>query len=301
MNIYEIQNSLITELNEAPFLLEKDLQELFENNLKLLTGLDLVKSEFSIKNRRIDTLAFDSENNSFIIIEYKRNKNESVSDQGLAYLYLMLENEADLVLEYNSKFKQTKHKKDFEWSQSRVVFVANVFTENQRLSTAFKDIGIELWEVRKFQKDILSLNIIKKTNSNVSIKPIINSNNSTVKLKLGITSYSELDHLKDKSPEIEELYYKFRMGIENLIDNLNIEPKKSYIAFKQKRNVVDITILNQFIKIFINLKKGELDDPKGLTKDVEKKGHWGNGDYQIDVYNDVNLEYILSLIKQAKT
>ena len=53
------------------------------------------------------------------------------------------------------------------------------------------------------------------------------------------------------------------------------------------------------LKLWINLKTGELDDPKHLTKDVSHIGHWGNGDYEIQVKDDENLEYIASLIKQS--
>lgn len=49
----------------------------------------------------------------------------------------------------------------------------------------------------------------------------------------------------------------------------------------------------------INLKKGQLDDPKSLMKDISKIGHWGNGDYETIVSNTNNLEYIMSLVKQA--
>lgn len=73
-------------LNEVPFKLEREIQVLFEQNLTRITGLELVKSEFSIQNQRIDTLAFDPENQSFVIIEYKRSHNYSVFGQGIAYL-----------------------------------------------------------------------------------------------------------------------------------------------------------------------------------------------------------------------
>jgi predicted transport protein len=53
------------------------------------------------------------------------------------------------------------------------------------------------------------------------------------------------------------------------------------------------------LKIFINTKIGTLDDPKGLAKDVSNIGHRGNGDYQIQIENDKDLEYIMSLIKQV--
>jgi len=78
-----------------------------------------------------------------------------------------------------------------------------------------------------------------------------------------------------------------------------VQPKKDYIAFKKGKNISDITLLKKSLKIWINLKKGKLDDPKKIMEDVSEKGHWGNGDYQISVDSDKNLEYIMSLIKQA--
>lgn len=44
-------DNLLTAIKEKPFKLEKDIQRLFELNLKQIMGLELVKSEFSIKNK----------------------------------------------------------------------------------------------------------------------------------------------------------------------------------------------------------------------------------------------------------
>lgn len=51
--------------------------------------------------------------------------------------------------------------------------------------------------------------------------------------------------------------------------------------------------------MWFNLKKGLLDDPKEIARDVSIVGHWANGDYQIQVSDTKNFEYIMSLIKQA--
>ena len=37
---------------------------------------------------------------------------------------------------------------------------------------------------------------------------------------------------------------------------------------------------------------------KKISRDVSNIGHNGNGDYEIQISSDDNLEYILSLIKQ---
>ena len=69
MALYKIEKKL-EYIKEKPFRLEKEIQEITENNLKAIFGLEFVKSEFALNNFRIDTLAFDREANAFIIIEY---------------------------------------------------------------------------------------------------------------------------------------------------------------------------------------------------------------------------------------
>lgn len=101
MPLFSIQNHKLERIKKIDFKLEKDIQKLTEENLKEIFGLELVRSEFQLNNLRIDTLAFDKESNSFIIIEYKKGSSFSVIDQGYAYLALLLNNKADFILEYN--------------------------------------------------------------------------------------------------------------------------------------------------------------------------------------------------------
>ena len=107
MPIYLNTNNKLKEVEEKGFKLEREMQKVFEDNLETVMGLSLVKSEFTIKNKRIDTLAYDTQSNAFIIIEYKRDKNLSVVDQGFTYLSLMLENKADFIIEYNESLKKS--------------------------------------------------------------------------------------------------------------------------------------------------------------------------------------------------
>ena len=100
MILYNNNSNNLLQVKEKPFKLEREIQSIFENNLHNIMGLQLVKSEFTIKNKRIDSLAFDKQSNAFIIIEYKRDKNYSVVDQGLTYLNLMLQNKAEFILTY---------------------------------------------------------------------------------------------------------------------------------------------------------------------------------------------------------
>jgi len=299
MSIYLNQNNKLIEVEEKAFKLEREIQKVFEENLSTIMGLSLVKSEFTIKNMRIDTLAYDKQSNAFIIIEYKRDKSLSVVDQGFTYLSLMLENKADFIVEYNETLKQNLKREDVDWSQTRVAFVSTFFTENQILATNFKDIAIELWEVKQFENNLISVNAIKKTKSAESIKPLTQQNQALKKVIDEIKVYTEDEHIASTTEEIAELYVKFRDAVLNLADGMEIKPQKLYIAFKKDSNVVDISLQKKTLKLWINAKFGTIEDAKGIAKDVSNIGHHGNGDYEIQVNSDKDLEYIMSLIKQA--
>ena len=47
------------------------------------------------------------------------------------------------------------------------------------------------------------------------------------------------------------------------------------------------------------MKRGTLDDPDNITNDISNLGHWGQGDYRVDIYNTDDIEKIMKLVKQA--
>lgn len=299
MALFKIENNdLLENIKELPFKLEKDIQSLTEKNLKSIFGLDFVKSEFSLNNFRIDTLAFDKDAGAFVIIEYKRDKNFSVIDQGYAYLSLMLNNKADFILEFNENSKETLKRNDVDWSQSRVIFISPSFTTYQKEAINFKDLPIELWEIKRYDNQTVNYNQIKTSGAQESVKTISRQDDAIEKVTKEIKVYTEDEHLEKGIAEIKELYETFKSAILNL-DELEVKPKKKYIAFVSGSNVVDIHIQKNALKMWLNLQQGDLDDPKGLARDVSSVGHWGNGDYEIVMRTDEELEYILSLIKQS--
>ena len=301
MAIYS-QGKSLQLIKENRFKYEKEIQQMVENNITTLLNLVFIKSEYSLNNFRIDTLAFDFETKSFVIIEYKRDKTFSVVDQGYAYLSLMLNNKADFILEYNeNKHDNILKKTDVDWSQSRVIFVSPSFTSYQKEAINFKDLPIELWEIKRFENNTVSFEQIQKTNAIESIKTISKPSDKNVeKVNQEVKVFTENDHLQKAEFKIIELYEKLKGGLLNLDDNVNIQPKKQTIGFKIDNAIFcDIVILNKGLKIYINLKSGDLLDEKKIARDVSNKGHWGNGSYEIKLTDTENFEYILGLLKQS--
>lgn len=300
MSIYSISGDL-TIIKERNFKYEREIQQLIERNLSQLLNLRFIKSEFSLNNFRIDTLAFDEEAKAFTIIEYKRDKTFSVVDQGYAYLSLMLNNKADFILEYNESQDGTLKRTDVDWSQSKVVFISPNFTNYQKEAINFKDLPIELWEIKRFENDTLSFEQVQKANAIESIKTLSKSTDENVeKVNKEIKVYTEDDHLSKGEFETRELYEKLKDRLLNLDDNVNVQPKKQTIGFRVENNIFcDIVIQSRGLKIYVNLKSGDLQDEKEIARDVSNVGHWGNGSYEIKMSDSEDLEYILSLLKQA--
>jgi len=148
MPIFKKTKDKLELVGEKPIQLESDIHLLTEKNLGLIFGLEFVSGklnkQFYLRGFELDTLAFDAERKAFVIIEYKRDKSSSVVDQGFAYLSLMLNNKADFILEYNEKKEKNLKKNDIDWSQSKVIFVANSFTPYQQKAIDSRDLPIEL-------------------------------------------------------------------------------------------------------------------------------------------------------------
>ena len=299
MALFLINKEKLNLIDEIQFKYEKEIQLITENNLSELFGLDFVKSEFQLNNFRIDTLAFDKQTNSFVIIEYKRDKNFSVIDQGYAYLSLMLNNKADFILEFNENNKNAIRKNDVDWSQSKVIFIAPQFTTYQIESINFKDLPIELWEIKKYSNHTVNFNQIQRTGASESIKTVSKQNKDIDQVNKEIKVYTENDHFEKASDETIELYEKIRDYILNIADDISVKPKKIYIAFIAKKNIADIQLQKNSLKLWINLTKNKLSDLKKITRDVSNVGHHGNGDYESTIENDNDIEYIISLIKQS--
>lgn len=284
------------ELKQKDFKNEKELQKFFEENIETILGCKFIDTEFVVGDFRIDTLAFDEEAKSFRIIEYKNVKNHSLIDQGYTYLKLMLERKADFVLQYNINTNSSLTIQDIDWSQSRIIFVSPIYTAYQLNATDFKNIPVDLIKVTRYEDDIIEIDFIKKT-SNVKIQDVqMESIQSDVNKEIVV--YTEEDHLNKASDNIKKLYEELKNRILEL-DDIDVEAKKLYIAFKGMKNITDIEIHKNKLKIYINMKKGTLNDPFSISKDISDIGHWGNGDYCIIIDKKDDIDNIIPLIKQS--
>ena len=159
----------LSDFKRVDFPLEKELQKLFEDNLKELLDLEFVESEFkaqaSSKYYRIDTLAYERKKNRFVVIEYKKGetKNFEATGQAIDYvgIFTNLKNENPRRKAANAYYKkylkeEKKPYKDLEeynWDQLKIIVIAEAFTQNE----------IDTWENSSMRKhsDLLLLEVEK--------------------------------------------------------------------------------------------------------------------------------------------
>lgn len=109
----------------------------------------------------------------------------------------------------------------------------------------------------------------------------------------------DIKYLDNFPKEIQELYSELRKAILNLYPNIQITPKKSYISFKAKTNFLDIQPQSRLLKCVINVKLGKLKDPKKISRDISKFGHFGSGNYDFVISSTEGIQEVLGLIKQS--
>ena len=294
MALYKSVNRKLSLIKSKPFSLEKEIQNLTEKNLETLFNYKFVCSEFTIKNFRIDTLAFDSETNAFVIIEYKKDKNFSVIDQGFTYLSLMLNNKADFILKYFESLDTTLNRKDMDWSQTKVLFIAPSFTSFQKESINFNDLPIELWEIKRYSGDMVLYDRITSERAVESIKTILKNKNKISAVTKQIKVYSEDNLLEGVSKKIKDAYYKIKEEIYQIDSGIDERIKKTMNCFySDGKGLVWVAPKKKSIQF--HLRKGKYSDKYGKIK---PEGWGGYPELHLSE-DDIDLSYLKDLFEQA--
>ena len=107
------------------------------------------------------------------------------------------------------------------------------------------------------------------------------------------------DHFEYLEGSTLELFELIRRRIMNLDPSVREEPKKLYIAYKTTTNFVDIVPQRSRLRLSLNMRFAEVNDPEGWCVDVTDKGRWGNGDVEVGFDSPDQIEYIMFLINQS--
>lgn len=95
------------------------------------------------------------------------------------------------------------------------------------------------------------------------------------------------------------LYREIRKRILNMDSSIKEEFTKTYIAYKNATNFVDIIPQKNRLRLVLNMPFEDINDPKHLCRDLTAIGHHRNGDVEIGLSSLDELEYVSFLVRQS--
>jgi predicted transport protein len=292
MEIYKILQNKLQFLKSETFKDEATLQKLVDNNLKLLFGLEFIRNEFGGQGLSIDTIAYDPENKAPVLIEYKRDEHISVIDQGFAYLYWLLNHKGDYLLRLQEKLG----KKDVDWSQARVIFVAKRYHIHQISALGFKGVPFELWRY-DLSGDIFQLEQIETPKSDVSITNILKSKPAK-EVAATVKEFTVEDRIGKSKDNIKAIFSTISEQIKKFGDGIQEKVFQTYIAYRVRYfNFCRLWVFTDSIDIYITLPK--IEDPKKIFKKVPPNWGWARNTWYCKIRQDDKLSYIINVIKKA--
>jgi predicted transport protein len=305
IKLFKLVGGVATELDGQASDLEKPLQTLIENNLEPLLGIRFLASEYATGKThagRIDSLGLD-ENNSPVILEYKRSVGENVINQGLFYLDWLMDHQAEFKLLVMEKLGHAAAAL-IDWSVPRLLCIAADFTKYDAHAVQQINRNVELIRYRRFGLDLLLLELV---NAFSASKPKAISK-IVMPVKVDVAVVKEMSSSSDKSyaewiqqlsAPMLELLTSVEDFIGSLGDDVQRKELKLYVAFKRLKNFASIVPQKSRLVLFLHLNPDMLDPLPANARDARKFGHWGTGDLELSVASFSDFEQTKALILNA--
>lgn len=283
---------------EGGFDKEATLHALIQNNLGvILPGHSVLAGEFELGGLRVDTVAFNEDIKSFVIIEYKNVEKGGVIDQGMAYLQLLEERRADFFERYQQVTHNPLKVADIAWDETRVVVIAPFFTKHQLYATKRTKDPIELYRIARYKGGIISLEKVAER------APQENWETSR--------QYDEDDQLGKASDETKKLYAELKNEVDkNIPGGIEIQPRKIYIKICSSKNdaiLCTVAMIKNELNLCYATKNLDVADNdkreefvRHMVKDDDTPiGKAGLGDYMSKIGSVDDVERAMRYVREV--
>jgi predicted transport protein len=98
---------------------------------------------------------------------------------------------------------------------------------------------------------------------------------------------------------MREIFEAFRKQVLDIDPVVTEEFLKLYVAYKAETNFVDVVPQVKKLRLSLNIPFPEINDPRGICRDVSGLGRWGNGDVEVGLSTLDDLPYIMGLVRQS--
>lgn len=292
MPIFKDTLGVLKKLNTLPLDKEKNLQRLVEDNLMEVLELHFLATEYATTfGGRIDTLAVDI-NGAPVIIEYKRNKNESVINQALSYLKWLKAQKPEFfrMLMITHLGQAVADSIKLDWNNPRVICIAESYSKFDVDTVEVVPLRIELFKYRYYEQGIFGLESLTVPEAishalPVSIDVVTQKPSSSVAL------------LREKATApIRTLFDALQEQIINLDEGVVEKATSFYVAYRAAKNFAEVHIGKNQLKI--HLRPIDYDDPRSRVDKIPDGYNW-TMDRRVYLDSADDIEYVMGLIEQS--
>ena len=210
--------------------------------------------------------------------------------------------------------------------------IEHIMPQNKNLSLEWQaDLGTEWQEVQKKYLHTIGNLTLTAYNSEMSDRPFLEKmdipggfKESALRLNKYVVLQNKWNekHIQERANELAKkaesktvqkysletydvnaftriLFESLDKRIMNLSPAVKKEYKKLYVVYKLDTNFVDIVFQKQRLRISINMKFSEINDPNSICKDITGLGRWGNGDVELFMEHQDELDQIMEIVKQS--
>lgn len=292
MPIFKDTLGALKKLNTLPLDKEKNLQRLVEDNLMEVLELHFLATEYATTfGGRIDTLAVDI-NGAPVIIEYKRNKNESVINQALSYLKWLKAQKPEFfqMLMITHLGHAVADSIKLDWNNPRVICIAESYSKFDVDTVEVVPLRIELFKYRYYEQGIFGLESLTVPEAishalPVSIDVVTQKPSSSVAL------------LREKATAaIRALFDALQEQIINLDEGVEEKATSFYVAYRAAKNFAEVHIGKNQLKI--HLRPIDYVDPRNRVEKIPDGYNW-TMDRRVYLDSADDIEYVMGLIEQS--
>lgn len=271
-----------------------------EKHLDEFLGVRFLASEYQTGKThggRIDSLGID-ENNSPVIIEYKRAMNENVINQGLFYMDWLLDHKAEFVLLAMKQLGADAEQK-IDWAGTRLICIAADFTKYDEHAVQQINRNIELIRYLRFGDDLL---LLEQVNA-VSVPGVAGAKGDAPSPSRGGGSpyKSVSEYLAQAPSDLQDLQSALDAFLVALGDDVQMKTTQFYLAYRRLKNFacVEVHPKSKKLLVFVKVEPTPAVIEPGFTRDVRQIGHYGTGDLEITLSDLADFEKAKPLLIES--
>ena len=293
MPVFANRDGKLQALSALPCNREKELQRLLEANLMEVLELHYLHSEYPTSNgRRIDTLAVDL-NGAPVIIEYKRDRNNSVINQALSYLKWLKAQRPEFfrMLMINKLGKDLADSIKLDWLHPRIICVAESFNRYDYDTVEMVQLRIELYRHRQYEDDIFTLDLVSGSEAQTSANSLPQATEDT-----NLTVIDVVKQQTHASLLVQNLFDELREWILAIDEHILEKPNRRGAAYAVTKHFAEIQIRRD--KLVIDLRPIDYQDPRSMVEPIAQ-GYVVTMNRRIILKDPKDLEYVFGIIRQS--